>query len=606
MILFRKGDVQMKRKLFLCAAAALMIGAQSAQACFTVAVGKAISPTGCVIIGHNEDDGGRVTVRHMYVPAASHDVGETLPAEKGFAAIPQVPHTYGFYWSEARTAEGGLTAADAMYNDQGVVVVSNSCARSKENTADASRLTDGGIGYNLRRIIAERASSAREGVKVAAEMIERYGYAPSGRTYTIADKNEAWLLQVVSGRHYAARRVADDETALMPNHYTIHEIRLDDPDVIASKDLISYAQSRGWYDPASGPFDFAKAYQAEQSYGRSYNILRQRTAAEMILGHPYAELTFSVKPENPVSVDMIKAILRTHYEGTPDDAPWLRAQFPGAAPHDTQVRRICTGTTIESTVWVLADRPETATVWTAFGRPCELPYIPLHPLAGIPEGLAPADGAAALKSHLQEDPAAAAWREDQWQKFRDYESLFELVYSENKESSARRLWSAEYFMAQRNEDAVNSAEKAFADGRNDEALKTLKDYDERELSRAVDEIVRWYEGLAPVSVSLQENAAQKVFEGSPLVVTFQMSDGRVPSEQTLLFGLGWSNARTRWVSAEPGSLKELGDGQWSASFSAEKLFESVGSGEERFDCWLGGRDESGRSFGGRCFFDTAQ
>lgn len=596
----------MKKKAFVLAAAVLMMSAAAAPACFTAAVGKGISPTGFVIIGHNEDDGGRVTVRHGYVPAASHSEGETLPAEKGCAAIPQVPHTYGFYWSEAKSAEGGLTAADAMYNDQGVVVVSNSCARSREDTSDPSRLTEGGIGYNLRRIIAERAASAREGVKIAAEMIEHYGYAPSGRTYTIADRNEAWLLQVVSGRHYAARRVRDDEIALMPNHYTIHEISPDDPDIIASSDLVSYAQKRGWYNPAEGPFDFAEAYQAEKSYGRSYNILRQSAAAEMILGRPCGKLDFSVKPESPVSVDLIKAILRTHYEGTLNDAPWLRAQFPGAAPHDTQVRRVCTGTTIESTVWQMGSRPETTTVWTAFGRPCELPYIPLHPLAGIPDGLAPTDGAAALKDHLKEEPAAAAWREDQWQKFRDYESLLELVYSENYEFSSRRLWSVEHFMARRNDAAVAAAEAAFDGGRKDEALKILKDQDEQELNRAADASAQWYDALNPVSVSVQDDAARKVFEGEPLSVTFQMDSGRTPSEETLLFGLGFSNARTRWASAEPGTLKDLGEGRWSVQFNAEKLFESLGSGEGRFDCWLGGRDKTGHSFGGRCFFDTAK
>ena len=71
-----------------------------------------------------------------------------------------------------------------------------------------------------------------------------------------------------------------------------------------------------------------------------------------------------------------------HYEGTSEDAATDRA--PGGNPHDTTLRRICTGTTDESLICVFDETPLTTTLWTAFGHPCELPYIPLHPLAGIP------------------------------------------------------------------------------------------------------------------------------------------------------------------------------------------------------------------------------
>ncbi|MCK7514978.1 MAG: C69 family dipeptidase [Desulfobacterales bacterium] len=51
---------------------------------------------------------------------------------------------------------------------------------------------------------------------------------PRGRTYSIADKTEAWMLAVLRGRHWYAQRVPDDEVAVIPNHFTIRGIRPDD------------------------------------------------------------------------------------------------------------------------------------------------------------------------------------------------------------------------------------------------------------------------------------------------------------------------------------------------------------------------------------------
>lgn len=600
--------VQVKRIPVLCAAAlALTLCAGQVFACFTAVVGKKVSPTGCVMVGHNEDDGGRLTVRHGYVPPASHAKDETLPAEKGRAAIPQIAQTAGFFWSQVKGAQGGMSNADAMLNDHGVVVVSNSCASSREDTKDASRLTDGGIEYNLRRVVAERASSAREGVKIVIDMLQRYGYAPSGRTYTIADKDEGWMVQIVSGKHYVAVRVPDDEVALIPNHYTVHSVSFDDPNMIIPADLVSYAQSKGWYDPAQGPFDFAKAYQAEKSYMQDYNVLRQRAALSILLDRPFTGevLPFSVKPKGVVPAEKIKAMLRTHYEGTPNDAPWHRAQFPGAAPHDTTVRRVCTGSTVESTLWALAGRPELTTLWVAFGRPCTLPYVPLHPLAAIPQEIGPMeDPAAALKAHLEPDRNYVAWRGDGWQKFRDFQSLFELLYEENFQAQQSRLWNMEHFMSARNDELVAKAAALFAEKRDDEARKLLARRDAAELAQALKTMDELFEALRSVPVEIEPNAVEKAYDGQNVTLSFHLGSESVPAEETLLFGLGFCNARTQWASAVAGSLRERGRGWWSFEVKPDRLLKSLGDAAGRFECWLGGRDSLNRPFGGWCFIEN--
>jgi len=143
-------------------------------------------------------------------------------------------------------------------------VATDSCSPSRETSPE---LVDGGIAWGLRRIIAERARTAREGVEIAAQLIDTYGYAASGRSYQIVDKDEGWMLQIVYGKHYVAKRVPDDEVAFIPNRYTIHEVDLEDTDnYIASPDLITYAIDRGWYTPAVpgdySDFSFARAYQS--------------------------------------------------------------------------------------------------------------------------------------------------------------------------------------------------------------------------------------------------------------------------------------------------------------------------------------------------------
>ena len=80
--------------------------------------------------------------------------------------------------------------ADSYLNEWGVTIASNAC-RSRE---DSTGLTKGGISYWLRRLMAERARTAREAVQIGGELVEKYGYDSSGRTYCIADAQEAWLM----------------------------------------------------------------------------------------------------------------------------------------------------------------------------------------------------------------------------------------------------------------------------------------------------------------------------------------------------------------------------------------------------------------------------
>src|SRR5437870_1069552 len=117
----------------------------------------------------------------------------------------------------------------------------------------------------LRRLMVERSRTARQAVEVAGSLLNRFGYVDSGRTYVVADPNEAWLLAVVRGRQWVAQRVPDDAVVILPNVYITGIVNFKDrTNWIASPNLIEYAVRRGWFDPKAGKaFDFARVYGAD-------------------------------------------------------------------------------------------------------------------------------------------------------------------------------------------------------------------------------------------------------------------------------------------------------------------------------------------------------
>jgi len=410
---------------FLCLTFLASTLAAQAPGCSTVVVGKKASATGEVLLGHNEDNEGRLVVACYRMPRLKHPAGEMISAEDGMAKIPQVAETAAYLWWET-IADWKASYSDNFVNEYGVAVVSDSCWPSKELHGE---LFDGGIGYALRRIIAERARTAREGVDIAAALVDRYGYADSGRTYIIADKNEGWLFEVVMGKHYVARRVADDEVAFIPNWYTIREVDFKDKGRwVVSPDLVSYAVKHGWFTPkapgdASG-FDFAKAYMSPEMYDThwkitkdlrlDYNVLRHKYALDMITGKTFEygqDYPFGVKPARKMGLEDLMALFRTHYEGKPD----YRTTSPANSPHS--LATICASETQESLIVQFRENPDFTVVWWTAGRPCTSVCMPWYlGIQRVPDGYGWKDPVEAMASHfkpseddLSHNPGRAWW-----------------------------------------------------------------------------------------------------------------------------------------------------------------------------------------------------
>jgi dipeptidase len=292
--------------------------------------------------------------------------------------------------------------SDTYMNQWGVTISSDACA-SREEDPD---LTDGGIGYLLRMNMARQARSSREAVQIGGKLIEAYGYTSSGRTYCIADPDEAWMLAVVNGKQWVAQRVPDDHVAIIPNYYTISNVDLDDTlNFIGSESLIDYAQERGWYNPETEEaFSFRKAYGDPESLSNMVNIVRHWSALNILAEREYEldeEFPFSFAPKKRVELSDLFRILRNHNEGTIFD---YSENYTLGNPHGFE-KTICSETTQYGFVAQLRRNvpPEIGLVmWLAPFRPCVHPFVPWYfGMTEIPDGFFTGTYTTALETHFE-------------------------------------------------------------------------------------------------------------------------------------------------------------------------------------------------------------
>ncbi|MBQ3761613.1 MAG: C69 family dipeptidase [Clostridia bacterium] len=552
--------------------------------CMTVVVGASASKTGRVLLAHNEDDYVHAKVKHHFVPARDWAEGTLLPAEEGLTRIPQVSHTHALYWVELIGEDGGLSTSDCFLNEKGVCVVSDSSCGSREHALDPELCKDG-ITYELRRAVAERADSAKHALDIACELVEKYGYASDGRIYFFADRHEAFMLQLCRGRTYAACRIPDDAIAVMPNHYTIHSLR----DCIRyPKDIIDRAIQKGWYKPQKADlsdFDFAEAYQDPRTLRHPENTLRQKYTLQLLLGRewdmekegfpPY------VRAAGPISLEELIDAMSTHYEGSFEDVRF----GTGQTPHETSVRRVCTATTVESMIVEFTENPAFNTVWTAFGRPCELMHIPLHPLCGIPEKLEKQeDPFEAAEKHFVKKPRATAYHPCHWQEMQLFQNLLEFRYAE-RINDVKRMNETAHARFLKKEEKLRSG-----------AIKDVRKADKK----ALDHAIGLMNGLMRGDDSLDDADIDGVTlvrrDGATLACVEFDLDGE-PEENSISFGPGRTQLSRSFAKPVYGSLRKTEKGRWKIDMLFEQTpLKSDGAGVYEFI--LGGKRTDGRCFSG--------
>ena len=98
------------------------------------------------------------------------------------------------------------------------------------------------------------------------DLVNDYGYASEGESFSIADADEVWIMELIGkgksdkGAVWVARRVPDDCISGHANHSRIHQFPLDDPETLYAPDVISFARSQGYFDGKDEDFSFSRAY----------------------------------------------------------------------------------------------------------------------------------------------------------------------------------------------------------------------------------------------------------------------------------------------------------------------------------------------------------
>jgi dipeptidase len=179
----------------------------------------------------------------------------------------------------------------------------------------------------LCQLMLERCKTAREAIGLAGRLTDKYGWNDAGECLTISDKNEVWHLEIVGpgkgkvGSIWVAQRVPDDHVSVNANASRIRHINLRDKDhFMASENIYEMALDSGWCETKED-FQFCYAYAPDS---RTSFAARRREWRVFDLVAPSLNLDpnnenypFSVKPDKPVTLDMLVTIFKDYFEGTP-------------------------------------------------------------------------------------------------------------------------------------------------------------------------------------------------------------------------------------------------------------------------------------------------
>lgn len=326
-----------KRKiLWVACMAALLIG-NKAEACTGLLVGKNASTDGSVMISYAADS--HTLYGELYHwPAKDWPAGSMLEirewdTNKPLGKIAQVPHTY--------SVTGNM--------NEHQVAITESTFGGRPELVNPSGIMDYG---SLIYVTLQRAKTAREAIRIMTGLVDEYGYYSSGESFSIADKNEAWIMEMVGkgpgskGAVWVAIRIPDDCISAHANQARIHQIPFGDKEnCIYSPDVVSFAREKGYFKGKDAAFSFANAYCPVDfgalrgcearvwSFFQKYNQEMKGYIA-YIKGESDKPMPLYVKPERKLSVQDVQNCMRDHFE----DTEFCMTEDAGAGPYKVPYR----------------------------------------------------------------------------------------------------------------------------------------------------------------------------------------------------------------------------------------------------------------------------
>ena len=307
-------------------------------ACTNFIVGKKASADGSVIVSYSADSYGMFGWLYHY-PAATHPDG----------AMRDI-HDWdtGKYLGQIKEAKQTYNVVGNMNEYQ--VTIGETTFGGRPELVDTTGIMDYG---SLIYVALQRSRTAKEAIKVMTDLVKEYGYYSSGESFSIADPNEAWIMEMIGkgpgikGAVWVAVRIPDDCIAAHANQSRIHKFNLNDKDnCLYSPDVISFAREKGYFNGKNSDFSFADAYCpldfsglrfCEARVWSFYNMFSKTTGdayLPYILGKSKEPMPLYIKADSKLSVRDVQRAMRDHYEGTPLDI----TKDLGAGPFETPYR----------------------------------------------------------------------------------------------------------------------------------------------------------------------------------------------------------------------------------------------------------------------------
>lgn len=311
----------------------LVVTPNTGSTCTNLLITKGASKDGSVMVTYSAD---------------SHQLYGELYFTKGASFAPGTMMKI-YEWDSGKYLRD-IPQASKTYNTVGnmnenQVIITETTFGGLPQLEDSTATMDYG---SLIYVTLQRARTAREAIKIMTDFVKEYGYYSAGESFSVADKNEAWILEMtgkgvkmVNGKNvnkgalWVAVRIPDGYISAHANHARITQFPLNDPEnCLYAQDVISYAKENGLYKGADKDFSFSDVY-APLDFGSMRGCESRVWAAFNILGggmigdKPYTDyldyamgynaknrLPLYIKPKEKVTVKMVADVMRDHYDGT--------------------------------------------------------------------------------------------------------------------------------------------------------------------------------------------------------------------------------------------------------------------------------------------------
>mmetsp|Transcript_4911 Transcript_4911/g.10699 ORF Transcript_4911/g.10699 Transcript_4911/m.10699 type:complete len:596 (+) Transcript_4911:80-1867(+) len=320
--------------------------APQADACTNLLVERSLSTDGSNIISYNADAANFYTSIYHY-PATEGNKNGTMRQIYSW--------DYGTHTGEIEEAEFTYNVIGNV-NEFGLIITESTFGGLQELVCD-KRV--GIVDYgSLIWVTLQRSRTAREAIATMAGLVERYGYASTGESFSIADQEEMWYMELIGkgkydkGAVWVARRVPAGYATGHANQARITTFPQNDPDTLYSPDVISFARTAGFYQGDDASFSFSDVYDPVTFDGARFCEARVWSFFSTIMGQAWSDryldyaqgynltnrMPLWVKPDGKISPQDVMQSMRSHYEGTALDT--TGTQFPdvGAGAFEDPIR----------------------------------------------------------------------------------------------------------------------------------------------------------------------------------------------------------------------------------------------------------------------------